>query len=240
MCYSRIGVFGKTLLPEAFNTPWSDLHRQMLAAIDSPHQRVCIAAPRGLGKTSIARALAERSILFRSYEFILYVSNGETVATMQTENIKRELLTNREIRRIFGSVQINTDDPELDESFSKQSWVAFGSSLVMPRGAGQQVRGLLYKHFRPQLIIVDDLEKKEELENPENRRKLKEWFHSDLAKCVDRYSDKWRIIYIDTLKHYDSLLQELLVDPEWHSLRLDLCDDNYNSLAPHLNLHRTA
>lgn len=234
MCYSHIGVFGKTLLPDAFSTPWSELHHSILDVIDSNYQKVCIAAPRGLGKTSIARALVERSIIYRDYEFILYVSNGETVATMQTENIKRELLTNREIRRLFGSVQINTDDPELDESFSKQSWVAFGSSLVMPRGAGQQVRGLLYKHFRPQLIIVDDLEKKEELENPENRRKLKEWFHSDLMKCVDRYSDKWRVIYIDTLKHYDSLLNDLLNDPDWCSIRLDLCDDNYNSRAPHL------
>jgi hypothetical protein len=234
LCYQNIGVFGKTLLPEAFNTPWSVLHKSILDAIDSPHQRICIAAPRGLGKTSLARALVEKSILFREYEFVIYVSNSETIATMQTENIKRELLTNREIRRIFGNVQINADDPELDDSFSKQSWVAFGSTLVMPRGAGQQVRGLLYKNYRPQLIIIDDLEKKEELENPENRRKLKEWFNSDLLKCVDRYSDKWRIVYIDTLKHYDSLLQELLDSDEWHSMRLDLCDDNYNSNAPYL------
>lgn len=234
LCYQRTSVFCKTLLPEAFNTPWSVLHTKMLNAIDSGHRKVCIAAPRGLGKTSVARALVKKSILFRDYEFIPYISNSETIATMQTENIKRELLSNREIRRIFGSVQINADDPELDDSFSKQSWVAFGNTLVMPRGAGQQVRGLLYKNYRPQLIIVDDLEKKEELENPENRRKLKEWFYSDLLKCVDRYSDKWRIIYIDTLKHYDSLLQELLLDPEWLGIRLDLCDDNYNSFAPHL------
>lgn len=234
LCYSHIGIFCKTLLPEAFDTPWSVLHTQMLNAIDSGHQRICIAAPRGLGKTSLARALVEKSILFRDYEFITYISNSETIATMQTENIKRELLSNREIRRIFGSVQINADDPELDDSFSKQSWVAFGSALVMPRGAGQQVRGLIYKNYRPQLYVVDDLEKKEELENPENRRKLKEWFYSDLLKSVDRYSNKWRIIYIDTLKHYDSLLQELLTDPEWYSLRLDLCDDEYNSNAPHL------
>jgi len=234
LCYQSTGVFCKTLLPEAFITPWSALHNEMLTAIDSGHQKICIAAPRGLGKTSLARALVEKSILYRDYEFIPYVSNSETIATMQTENIKRELQTNREIRRIFGNIEINSDDPELDESFSKQSWVAFGNTLIMPRGAGQQVRGLLYKHYRPQLIIVDDLEKKDELENPENRRKLKEWFHGDLLKCVDRYSDKWRIVYIDTLKHYDSLLQDLLNDPDWYSIRLDLCDDEYNSLAPHL------
>lgn len=233
-CYKSISVFAKTFLPEAFNTPFSQLHNQINLAIDSGHKKIAIAAPRGLGKTTTAKALVEKSILFREYEFISYVSNSETVAEMQTENIKRELKTNKEIRKLFGDIQINVDDPEIDESFSKRSWVAFGNTFILPRGAGQQVRGLLYKNWRPQLIIVDDLEKKNELENPENRRKLKEWFHSDLEKSVDRYSDKWRIIYIDTLKHYDSLLQELLDSDEWYSLRLDLCDDEYNSLVPEL------
>ena len=233
-CYTNTGVFCKTLLPEAFSTPWSVLHRDIISALDTKHQKICFAAPRGLGKTSIARAFAQKAILFRDYQFILCVSNSETVATMQSENIKRELMTNQYIKKVFGSVQINYDDPEIDEAFSKQSWVAFGNTLVMPRGAGQQIRGLIYRNTRPQLIIVDDLEKKEELDNPDNRFKLKQWFYSDLMRCVDRYSDKWKIVYFDTLKHYDSLLQELLKSEDWYSQRLDICDDNFNSLVPHL------
>ncbi len=234
MCAGNLGVFSKAFLPEAFFSPFSSLHNQILSALDSGAQKIAIAAPRGLGKTTTAKALVEKAILFREYEFIPWVSNSETVAEMQTENIKRELRTNREIRRLFGDVAINTDDIEFDESFSKRAWVAYGNTLVLPRGAGQQMRGLLFKNYRPQLIVVDDLEKKEELENPENRRKLKEWFYSDLLKCVDRYSDKWKIIYIDTLKHYESLLHELLDSDDWLSLRLDLCDDEFNSLVPDL------
>jgi hypothetical protein len=234
LCYPKLGVYGKTFKPEAFNTPFSELHDEMLNLLDSNEQRIVIAAPRGLGKTTTVRALVEKCILYRDYEFVLYVSNSETVAEMQTENIKRELRTNREVRRIFGDVKIAEDDPELDESFSKRAWVAFGNTLVMPRGAGQQVRGLIYKNFRPQLIIIDDLEKKDELENPENRRKLKDWFFSDLMKCVDAYSKKWRIIYIDTLKHADSLMQLLLDSPDWKSRRLDICDDDYVSKVPYL------
>lgn len=234
LSYDYLGIFGKTFLPESFSTPFSELHNEIFRRIDdSSRQKIALAAPRGVGKTTIAKALVERSILFRDYEFVLYVSNSETVATMQTENIKRELLTNREVKRLFGDISISTDELE-GEMFSKKAWVAFGNTLVMPRGSNQQVRGLLYKNFRPQLIIVDDLEKKDELENPENRRKLKEWFYGDLLKCVDRYSNKWRFIYIDTLKHYESLLEELLQAEEWESIRLDLCDDNYNSKVPHL------
>lgn len=234
LCYGKLDVFSKTFFPDAVPTPFSSVHRQMLKLLDSKNKLTSVAAPRGLGKTTFARILVQHAILYRDYEFILYVSNSETIAELQTENIKRELRTNREVRRIFGDIAINTDDPEVDDSFSKRAWVAFGNTLVLPRGAGQQVRGLLYKNYRPQLIIVDDLEKRDELENPENRRKIKDWFFSDLLKCVDRYSNKWRILYIDTLKHADSLLQDLLDSPHWASARLEICDDNFNSLVPEL------
>lgn len=42
----------------------------------------------------------------------------------------------------------------------------------------------------------------------------------------------WRIIYIDTVKHEDALIEELLDDPDWESLRLSICTDEYKTLAP--------
>ena len=235
LCYGNIGVFSKTFFPETFCTPFAGLHNEIIQVLNSNAQKVAIAAPRGLGKTSFVRALVTSAILYRDYEFIMYVSQSlESHALMQTENIKRELLTNGEIRKIFGDIKVGEDDSGMDETFSKHAWVAFGNTLVLPRGSEQQVRGLIYKHFRPQLIIVDDFEDKSELENPENRRKKKDWFYSDLMKCVDRYSDKWRVIYIDTLKHSESLLQELIDSDDWVSLKLDLCDDEYNSKVPEL------
>ena len=231
LCYANLGVMAKTFMPEAFNASFSPLHREIISLFDSDYKQIAIAAPRGLGKTSFARAMVMRAILFRQYEFILYVSNSETVAELQTENIKRELRSNQEIRKIFGDIAIASDvDADFSETFSKRAWVAFGNTLVLPRGSGQQVRGLLYKHSRPQLIIIDDLEKRDELENPENRRKLKEWFHSDLLKCINRYDNNYKFIYLDTLKHSDALMEELLNSGEWESRRLDMCEDSPEGL----------
>lgn len=231
-CSVNIRVCARTLFPDLFYSPFSILHEEIFKLIDSGHRKIAIAAPRGIGKTTIARTVASRGILFRDIHFITYVSNSATSATLQTENIKRELISNKDIRELFGSIKENDFELEMDESFSKESWVAFGNTLVMPRGAGQQVRGLLWKNYRPQLIIVDDLEKKDELLNPDNREALKDWFHSDLEKSINRYADDWRIIYIDTLKHQDSLLQELINSSDWKSIVLSICDDNYHSNAP--------
>jgi hypothetical protein len=232
LCYTNTKVCAKTLFPDTFYAPFSTLHDQIFELIDSGAQKMAIAAPRGLGKTSIARTVAAKGILFRDVNFISYVSNSATAGEMQTENIKRELKSNTEVRKLFGDIKVADNDVEFDDTFSKLAWVAFGNTLVMPRGAGQQVRGLIWKNHRPQLIIVDDLENKDELMNEENRRKLKEWFLSDLLKSVNRYLNDWRIIYIDTLKHEDSLLQMLIESSDWESLRLSLCDSNYRSYVP--------
>jgi len=94
------------------------------------------------------------------------------------------------------------------------------------------VRGLLYKNARPDMLVIDDLEDTETIENEEVRRKRKNWFFADLQKCVSRVDKNFQFVYIDTLKHEDALLQHLLDSSEWESVRLEICDDDYNPTAP--------
>jgi hypothetical protein len=224
--------YAKTFFPGTFYSPFSNLHNQIFDAIDSGHKKIAIAAPRGLGKTSIARTVAQKAIMFRMANFIVYLMNSATVAEMQTENIKRELLTNRMVRGIFGNIKESDFEYEMDEQFSKLSWVAYGNTLVLPRGAGQQVRGLNWNNHRPEIVIVDDLENKELIKTKENRDAIKQWFYSDVLKSFNFYKKNWFVIYIDTIKHEDSLLQELMDSPDWYSIRLSICDENYKSLDP--------
>lgn len=233
-CCRSTKVLAKTLLPERFNAPFSTyLHDQIFDIIDSDAPRVAIAAPRGSGKTSISIAKAAQGILFNMRHFISWVSTSHDVATMQTENLKRELMTGSHIKKLFGSVKTRGAS-ELDESFSKKSWVGFDRTLVLPRGCGQQVRGILFGAARPDLIIVDDLEHPEEIKSDELRMARKNWFWADLMKCTSRFDNNWKVIYIDTLKHEDSLLQDLLDSKDWESVRLEICDDNLEPRAPEI------
>ena len=96
-----------------------------------------------------------------------------------------------------------------DKVFSKKAWVAY-DSLIWPRGAGQQVRGVLFKNDRPGLIVIDDLEDPQSIENEEIRKAWYQWLYADVIKAVPRLHKNWKIVYIDTLKHEDSVLQKLL------------------------------
>jgi hypothetical protein len=221
------------IFSDIFYADFSILHQKIFDLINSGYKKIAIAAPRGIGKTSIARAVAMRAILFRLSKFIVYLSNSATSAEMQTENMKRDLLSNSQVKRLFGNIKnsIGTDGM-MDESFSKSAWTAYGSTFILPRGAGQQVRGLNWANNRPDLVIIDDLEDKNEIKSEENRKKLKEWFHSDLMKTEDKYSSGCVFIYIDTIKHEDSLLVDLIDSPKWASIQLSICDDNYKSYDP--------
>ena len=62
-----------------------------------------------------------------------------------------------------------------------------------------------------------------------------QWLYADVIKAVPRVGPQakdWKIVYIDTLKHEDAILQRLLDSPEWASVRLEACDDNFKSTAP--------
>ena len=236
--YAQCMVSTKThaafFFPEIFYSPFNPLHDQMIELIDSGAPKIAIAAPRGIGKTSLVmNGVVSRHLLFQTKKFIAYLSNSATSAELQSENLKFELLANPLIRKVFGSIKTDKlNEVDYEERFSKLAWVSNGGVLVYPRGYGQQIRGVLYHAHRPDLIIIDDYEEKDNIASEEQRKKLKERFHSDVMKCISRYDKDYQFIYIDTLKHEDSLLQDLLDSKDWESLRLEVCDDNYKSNAP--------
>jgi hypothetical protein len=233
-CSVSTRMTAKTFFPDRFWAPFAEnVHGEIFNRIDNKSNKVCIAAPRGWGKTSIlSLAKMAQKIMFNQCPFIVYITKSETAAIMQTENLKRELLSNKAVRAFFGPIRARSaKNDEIEEQFSKKAWVAY-NTFVLPRGAGQQVRGILFKNDRPGLLIIDDLEDKKKVLNEELRKELKEWFYSDVLECIPQLHMNWKIIYIDTLKHEDALLQHLLSSPDWDSIRLESCDDNFKSTAP--------
>jgi hypothetical protein len=232
-CFLSTKTSAKILFPEYFTRPFASITDPIFSAIDDPDiPLVVIKAPRGWGKTSIVNfAYPGKKILFREKKFIVPISNTATQAVMQSENLKRELVANSDIRKIFGNIKTNGADT-IDSSFSKEMWVANNETIVIPRGAGQQVRGIKYGKHRPDLIIFDDVEDSESVNSDEQRAKLKQWMFSDVLNSVDRGTPGWKIIFIGTLLHEDSLLASLLADPSWYKIEIDLCNDALQSNWP--------
>jgi hypothetical protein len=249
-------LYSKVIFPNRFYRPFSPkIHSKIFNLIDDENKQfIAIAAPRGIGKTSILNlTVPAKAITLRERRFILIISASSTAAIEQCENLKEELTGNETILELFGDCKgdkwsserwqaewkfheiddegnIITDDLGQPQEFKEVI-------NIIPRGAGQQVRGKLFKDFRPDLIIVDDLEDPDNMDSDEQRDKKKKWFFADVMKAIDQYTPrpgepKPRIIVLGTILHEDSLLQNLLDDPKFESVRLEICDDELKSNWP--------
>lgn len=230
-CYRDTRKAAKVFLPERFWRPFDDeMHGKIFDLLDnSDNPLKVIAAPRGIGKTSILNTLLPlKAILYQDTNYIVPVSATSDLAMQQSENLKHELISNEIVTKIYG--------PLASDNFSKRQWVvdvAGQKICVMPRGAGQQIRGLLYRNHRPGLILVDDLEDPEHMDSEEQRKKKSDWFFADLLNSVDRgVGSDWQVIVLGTVLHQDSLLVNLLDNKDWDSIILEICDDNLRSKAP--------
>ena len=227
--YVDMGFCGRVLFPEDFFRPFDPGHEQIFDLIqNSDNPRKVIIAPRDVGKTTIDNLLVPaHAMLFGEKRYIVPVGATAATAEEQSENLKERLLNNEEVNSLF-------EIQKHPQTFSKSNWIVNvnGQQVnVRPKGAGQKLRGMKWGSYRPDLIIVDDLEDEESVANEERRKNLKQWFYGALMGCVDKRRG-WDIIVIGTLLHEDSLLANLVEDPSWDSIVLDICDDDLVSKFP--------
>lgn len=228
----------RILFGDRFYKPFSPkIHYPIFEILDDHSiQKFCIVAPRDTGKTTIDTIVyPARRLLFTENHnmfcpFYVPIGNNETNAVMQAENLKRELMTNRFVNKIFGSIKTHSVD--LGLPFSTKQWATSKGSLVFPRGRGQAVRGILWGKFRPFLIMGDDLEDKEEVRNEERRKDTKEWWREDVGNSIEIGRSDWRIGVIGSLLHEDSLLSNLVENDTWVSVTLSIATENFQSSWP--------
>jgi len=205
-----------------FSTPFSKRHDEFFEVWDDPKvKKILITAHRGWGKTSIfGFGAPSQSIVFQKYPFIVYVgATLEGGALLQTENLKKELVSNPMISATVGKIRTG------DTAFSKMLWETANGSLILPRGRGQQVRGVLHGDERVNLIIVDDLEDKDSVGSRQAVDETERYFRADLENTVDLYSDNWRIVVIGTILSHDTLLNRLRDDPSFVCMDFPICDE---------------
>lgn len=71
-----------------------------------------------------------------------------------------------------------------------------------------KVRGLKFRHWRPDFVLIDDLENDEMIENPERRAKLMNWFKKAVMPALSRKLRQ--VAVLGTVLHTDSFLNNVL------------------------------
>ncbi len=126
-------------------------------------------------------------------------------ATQFIMAIRDELEENELLRETFGDL-VGT------KVWSNAKIQTANKIQIVGKGAGQKLRGIKYRQFRPDVIVVDDLENDESVETEAQRAKLLNWFQKALIPCGNTTV---KIIYIGTILNYESLLNKILTAQEY-------------------------
>lgn len=169
-----------------------------------------IAAPRGHAKsTNFTFKDSLHAALYRYKHYIMILSDSSDQAEGFLGDLKAELEDNNAIHTDFGKQQ------------GKKVWktsviCTTGDVKIEAIGSGKKIRGRKHRNWRPDLIILDDVENDENVNTPEQRKKLANWFYKAVSKAGDTYTD---IVYIGTILQADSLLVKVLNNPEYHCVK---------------------
>lgn len=221
--------FGRAYFPHYFSKPSPEFHRELdaiwqqgvlkgrypLTAEDTkmisrlPGTRRAVAAPRGHAKsTNLTFKGTMHSTLYGYKHYPIIISDSSEQAEGFLDNIRVEFEENTAILEDFGA---------LAGSVWRSNVLLTKTNIKIEAiGSGKKIRGRKHRNWRPDLIILDDVENDENVRTPEQRKKLKDWFDKAVSKCGDDYTD---IIYIGTLLHYDSLLAKTLSNPAYRSIK---------------------
>ena len=220
-----LGYFGRAYLKHYFVRPSPAFHEELdeiwtkgvlkgrNPAVDAKKisrldgSKNVVAAPRGHAKsTNFTFKDSLHATLYLYKHYIIILSDSSDQAEGFLSDIKTEMVDNQEIRLDFGNQQ--------GKVWKSTVILTTGGVKIEAIGSGKKVRGRRHGAWRPDLLVLDDIENDENVNTPDQRRKLDSWFKKAVSKAGDTYTD---IMYIGTILHYDSLLSNTLKNPEYES-----------------------
>lgn len=183
----------------------------MLTACKNKLERFAIGIPRGFAKTTFIKLLCLWYILFSRKQFILIVGASEDLAVNTLSDIC-DLLGGANIRKLFGNWQHAI---EVDTQTLKVFHFRGRNIILRAIGAGTAVRGINRKNKRPDVIIMDDVQKRETSENKELSDQLLKWILGTLMKA--RSNDGCTYIYVGNMYPQNCILEKLKNNTQWTS-----------------------
>ena len=221
-----LAYFGRAYLPHYFTRKSPAFHEELdelwssgvmkgknpfrdakeIARLDGSQQ--AIAAPRGHAKTTnFTFKDTLHAVLYQYKHYPILLSDSSEQAEGFLDDIKTELEDNPHILEDFGILK--------GDKVWRSSVILTKTGIKLEAiGSGKKIRGRRHRNWRPDLLVLDDIENDENVNTPEQRKKLKSWFDKAVSKAGDTYTD---IMYIGTILHYDSLLSRVLINPTYRT-----------------------
>lgn len=188
-----------------------EFHAELCGKLDElnimPTKRIAWSCPRGHGKSAyLSNIFPVHQVVYSKRHYILIVSETEKMAQRFVEWVADQLKFNEKLRADFG--ELLSPKKMINESDNLEGFVTFNNVKVQSASIGKQLRGARHGAFRPDLVILDDLESAKNTNTKELRDKNLHWFNSVIVPIGD--ISRTSYIYMGTLVHGSGLLPDIL------------------------------
>ena len=174
--------------------------RDLFQELDSlkTTKRICLSSPRGFVKSTTCSVIFPLHVaLYKHFSQILIVSNSEALSIEFLRHIRTNLESNMRIQTYFGMQE--------SSKWTETHLILKNGVNIRGCGVGAQIRG-----FRPDLIILDDIESDESVQSEELRRKMKEWL---FKAAINSLAVDGAMVFIGTLISPLAILYDFVNTP---------------------------
>lgn len=193
-------------------------HYELCSTLDSLLEditkKIGWSVPRGHAKSAyLSNVYPVHQIVYELRHYILIISETESMSQKFIEWVGDQLKFNKKLREDFGDLlspnkMKNTED-------NQGGFVTANRIKVQSASIGKQLRGARHGAYRPDLVILDDLESSKNTNTRELREKNLHWFNSVVMPIGD--ITRTAYIYMGTLVHGQGLLPAVLKRSDFHS-----------------------
>lgn len=217
----------KYLFPKLFIALWQWITANLM--LEKGMQRLAIGLPRGFGKTIFLKLIVVYAILFTDRKFILVVCNTEQLAENFIADVI-DVLDSVNIRSLFGNWRLSVEK----ETLHLKKFHFRGRPVILAAiGAGSSPRGLNIKFVRPDFIIMDDMQSKEQAESEIESKRSLSWMMGTLMKTND--PERCLYVFVGNMYPYPgSILKKIKAASSWLSFITAAILEDGESIWPEL------
>jgi hypothetical protein len=167
----------KYLFPHVFKSIWTWLLSYVHKTRD--FSQLVIGLPRGFGKTMLMKIFILYCILFTKKSFILIICGTQTKANNIITDIVG-MLNEQNVKKVFGDWKLGA---ESDRQDLKRFGFRGRNIILMGAGAQSDIRGITLENVRPDIMIFDDIQTKEDADSDVISAKLETWMVGTAMKA---------------------------------------------------------
>jgi predicted phage terminase large subunit-like protein len=219
-------TWGRQFLAAHIAKPSSAMHEWLEWQLEDLHKRrgskINLIGPRGSAKSTIVTLCYVLQAAVEGWEpYIWIISDTQRQAQTHLENVKAELVENRQLARDYpfavGPFAVGRGRGGGRRRRWQECAIELANGVVIESyGTGQRIRGRRRRAHRPTLIVCDDLQNDSHISSALQRESSRSWFHGTLLKAG---TSRTNVVNLATALHRDALALELDQTAGWASAR---------------------